>query len=92
MMPKEEKIKTCIYLLVFTSHMTYTYLYSIDTKGTLGNGGIQDCTSNSHSSCPGLPYYTKQKNNRLDTTTPRCLESHETRRKEQVMVVSLRPR
>jgi hypothetical protein len=70
MMPKEEKIKIGIYMLVFTSPVTHTYLYSIDTKGTLGNGGIQDHTSNSHSSCPGPPYYTKQKNNQSDTTTP----------------------
>jgi hypothetical protein len=40
MMPKEEKIKTGIYLLLFTSHVTHTYLYNINTKGTLGNGGI----------------------------------------------------
>jgi hypothetical protein len=39
-MPKEEKIKIGIYLLVFTSPVTLTYLYNINTKGTLGNGGI----------------------------------------------------
>jgi hypothetical protein len=37
MMPKEEKIKAGIYLLVFTSPITHTYLYNIDTKGTLGS-------------------------------------------------------
>jgi hypothetical protein len=58
-MPKEENIKIGIYLLVFTSHVTHTYLYNIDTKGTLGNGGILDHSSNLHSSCPGLPSYTK---------------------------------
>jgi hypothetical protein len=34
-MPNEEKIKTGIYLLVFTSPVTHTYLYNINTKGTL---------------------------------------------------------
>jgi hypothetical protein len=68
MMPKEEKVKTDIYLLVFTSPVTHTYLYNIDTKGTLGNSDIQDRANNSHTSCQGLPYYTKQKNNWPDTT------------------------
>jgi hypothetical protein len=62
-MPKGEKIKTGIYLLVFTSPVTHTYLYNITTKGTVENGGTQDHASNSHSCFPGLPYYTKQKNN-----------------------------
>jgi hypothetical protein len=92
MLPKEEKVKIGIYLLVLTSPITHTYLYSIDTKGTLGNDGIQDRASNSHASCPGLPYYTKQKNDRSSITTPRRLESREPRRKEQVAPVSLMPR
>jgi hypothetical protein len=50
MMPKAEKIKTGIYLLVFTSPDTHAYLYNIDTKGTLENGSIQGHASNSHSS------------------------------------------
>jgi hypothetical protein len=82
MMPKAEKIKTGIYLLVFTSPVTHTYLYNIDTKGTLGNNGIQDRTSNSHSSFPGLQYYTKQKNDRPGTTTPSRLETHEPRKEQ----------
>jgi hypothetical protein len=92
MMSKEEKIKTGIYLLVFTRPVTHTYSFSIDTKGTHGNGGIQDYTSNLRSNCPDLPYYTKEKNSRPDTTTLHHLESSESGRKEQATPVSPRPR
>jgi hypothetical protein len=59
-------INTC-----FSLHIR-TYLYNVKTEGTIGNGCIQDCANNLCFSYPGQLYFTKQKNNQPDTTTPMC--------------------
>jgi hypothetical protein len=73
-----------IYIVIhtyFSSHI-HTYLYNLKIQGTIGNRCIQDCTNNLRFSYLGLPYFTKQKNNQLDNTTPtHHLEGHAQMRK-----------